>query len=72
METADGRRRHITGGDVLVNKLNWVLLHSPYQGLAHYQKHPFKEMTKQQKEFLFDYYMKRNQPEKANALYENK
>lgn len=67
-----GKIKHIyNAGDVLVFKLGWVLIDSPGQGLGHHTCNPAKEMTKAQKEFLFDYYTKRNRSKEANALYQN-
>jgi hypothetical protein len=70
-ETGNDARRIHTAGDMLVNKLNWILLENPYQGVAEIQCSETHEMTKAQKEFLFDYYMDYNEPEKANRLYED-
>mgnify|MGYP002508485444 CR=1 FL=1 len=64
-------KRIYNAGDVLVFKLGWVLIDSPGQGLGHHTCNPAKEMTKAQKEFLFDYYTKRNRSKEANALYQN-
>lgn len=66
-----GKRHHIVGGDVLIYSLGWILLDNPYQGLAKMRKDPMREMTKAQKEFLFDYYIERGRNEEANALYED-
>lgn len=67
----NGNRRHITGGDVLVLSLNWVLLDNPYHGIAHITRNQNKKMTKAQKEFLYDYYIQRDCHSQANALYED-
>lgn len=67
----DGRKHHITGGDVLVFSLGWILMDSPWQGLAKSTISPEKAMTKAQKEFLYDYFMERKRNEEANALYED-
>lgn len=67
-----GKIKHLyNAGDVLVFKLGWVLIDSPGQGLGYHTCNPAKEMTKAQKEFLFDYYTKRNRSKEANALYQN-
>lgn len=66
----NGKRHHITNGDVLVYSLGWILMDSPYQGLAKPTKDPSKDMTKAQKEFLYDYYIERGRHNEANALYE--
>lgn len=65
----NGDRRSIVNGDVLVYSLNWILLDSPWQGLARVVRNPAREMTRAQKEFLYDYYIKRNRHEEAGALY---
>lgn len=57
-------------GDYLIEQ-KWILLHNPAQGIAFPTKHPSVRMTKQQKEFLYDYYIKRNQHKKANELYQD-
>lgn len=67
----DGKRHHIVCGDVLVFSLGWILLDNPYQGQAKVTKNPNKDMTKAQKEFLYDYFIKRNRYEEANALYQD-
>lgn len=56
-------------GDVLVYKLGWVLLHNPSQARAFPTFDSTKGMTKHQKEFLFDYYLKRGRNQEAYALY---
>lgn len=55
-------------GDYLISK-GWALLDNPALGLA--QITNVKPFTKAQKEFLFDYWTKRKQPERANALYKD-
>lgn len=61
-----------TFGDYLV-KRGWVLLHNPAQGMVTSPtKHPTKDYTKAQREFLYDYYIKRNQTQLANKLYQEK
>lgn len=67
----DGCRHYITGGDVLVYSLGWILLHSPWQGLAEPTKDPDRKLTKAQKEFLFDCFTKQGRAEKADALYKD-
>lgn len=67
----DGRKHHITGGDVLVFSPGWILMDSLWQGLAKPTMSPEKATTKAQKEFLYDYFMERGRNEKANALYED-
>lgn len=62
-------RKHIVNGDVLVYKLNWVLLDNPAQGVARVTRDTSKRLTKAQKEFLYDYYTKRNRIREANAIF---
>lgn len=68
---AAGNRHHITNGDVLVFSLGWILLDSPWKGLAKPTSDPSREMTKAQKEFLYDYFTKRKRNDEANAIYGN-
>lgn len=72
-ETPQERHRAIimTPGDVLVNKLHWILLHSPQNGTARYIVSDKSAMTKAQREFLYDYYTKRNLTRQANELYKD-
>lgn len=65
----NGKKHHMCDGDVLIYKLHWILLDSPCQGLAYPTTDPAREMTKAQKEFLYDYYMERGRNKEANALY---
>lgn len=67
----DGSREYINNGDVLVYSLGWVLIDNPAQGMGRHTCRPDRPMTKAQKEFLFDYYTKRGDAHKANALYED-
>lgn len=69
--TPDGKRHHIFNGDVLVYSLGWILMDSPHQGKARPTRDDSKEMTKAQKEFLYDYYIERGRHEEANKLYED-
>lgn len=48
----------------------WVLLHNPSQGVAFTTGSLVRDMTKAQKEFLYDYYMERNRENEANAIWE--
>lgn len=57
-------------GDFLVYRKNFCLLDNPAQGIAKVTCSPGKNRTKAQKEFLFDYYTKRNHPELANLYFE--
>lgn len=65
----EGKRHHITNGDVLVFSLGWILMDSPFHGLAKPTKSPEKDMTKAQREFLYDYFIERGRTEEANTLY---
>lgn len=56
-------------GDYLT-KHHWILLHNPAQGLARPTMDPSHNPTKAQREFLYDYYMKRNHPELARQYLE--
>lgn len=67
-ERDDGTHEWIISGDVLVYKLNWVLLHNPAQGIAFPTRNHLKKYTKAQMDFLYDYYIKRGQNVQANAL----
>lgn len=51
-------------GDKLV-EMGWALLHNPGMGTAFVTSSEIKPLTKMQKDFLFDYYMKRDKPRKA-------
>lgn len=66
-----GNKHHIVCGDVLRHSLGWILLDNPYQGLAQITRDESRNMTKAQKEFLFDYFMERGREREANALYED-
>lgn len=55
-------------GDYLVSR-GWILLHSPAQGRAQMTMDPAGRITKAQKEFLYEYFTKRNMTREANALY---
>ena len=65
----NNQRQHITAGDVLIYSLHWALLDNPYRGLANLQHDPARELTKAQKEFLYDYYIERDRHDDANRLY---
>ena len=56
-------------GDWLVER-GWVLLHSPSQGIAQPTSNPVKRYTKEQQEFLYEYYTERGKEAEANAIYE--
>jgi hypothetical protein len=68
-EESFNTRKHIVNGDVLIYKLNWVLIHNPQQGKGQITKNPLTRFTKEQKEFLYDYFMKRERKQEANSLY---
>lgn len=55
-------------GDFLVYVKGFVLLHNPAQGLAQVTSNEVKPLTKKQREFLFDYYVERNQENIANQF----
>lgn len=57
-------------GDTLSTRHKAVLLHSPYQGMATVTSAGVGELTKKQKEFLFDYYVKRGKSDVASKLYQ--
>lgn len=57
--------------DFLIYSKGWILLHNPSTGIAFPTADPKHRTTKPQKEFLFDYYMKRNSPNKANMYYKD-
>lgn len=59
----------LSNGDVLVYSLHWVLLHNPAQGVATPLYDRTRPLTKAQKEFLYDYYIKRNEHERANQIW---
>ena len=48
----------------------WVLLHNPSQGVAIATGSLVRDMTKAQKEFLYDYYTERDCKDEANALWD--
>lgn len=54
-------------GDVLMNH-GWVLLHNPSHGPAFPTKKPGRRYTKRQAEFLYSYFLERNEHDKANAV----
>ncbi len=58
-------------GDYLTTK-GWILLHNPAQGIAIVTKKNECRITKAQKEFLYDYYMKRDCENEANELYQER
>ena len=56
-------------GDWLVDR-GWVLLNNPSQGVAFATGSLVRDMTKAQKEFLYDYYIERDCKDEANALWD--
>ena len=54
-------------GDVLMRH-GWVLLHNPSHGLAFPTKKPEWRYTRAQADFLYGYYIERNEHDKANAI----
>lgn len=67
---ANGNRHHYVNGDCLVYVLGWVLIDNPAQGLGRPTYDTQRGLTKAQKEFLYDYYIKRGRNTEANALYQ--
>ena len=52
-----------------VTDLGWVLLHNPSQGIAFATGSLVRDMTKAQKEFLYDYYTERDCKKEANEVW---
>lgn len=65
------RPRLLDANDIMIDKLGWILIHNPGQGLPHHQASDVRHMTKEQKEFLYDFYHCRNMISEANALYDD-
>ena len=65
--------QRIVGGDMLVYSLGWVLLNNPDnpKGMPRISKSPEKELTKAQKEFLYEHFYNRGMKEEANNLYKD-
>ena len=59
----------LEAGDWLVDR-GWVLLHNPSRGVAFTTGSLVRDMTKAQKEFLYDYYTERDCKREANELWE--
>lgn len=55
-------------GDKLINQ-GWILIHNPSNTLIKVTRNESKTITKSQQEFLYDFYIKHGDPEKANELY---
>lgn len=60
---------NICGSDFLVYAEGWILLHNPQRGIAEVEQNEGKNMTKAQRETLYDYYIFFNRIEEANDLY---
>lgn len=56
-------------GDFLTDR-GWCLLHAPHLGSAFPTYNKLRGLTRQQKDFLFNYYVERGFLDKANALFE--
>lgn len=67
----NGTKHHIVCNDVMIYSLGWVLLENPWQGPAKVTRDLKRDYTKEQKEFLFDYFTKRGRDEEASRLYED-
>lgn len=59
---------YISGGDVLIYSLGWILIHNPMRGTATAEHDPARRITVKQKEFLTEYYTKRKLPDKLNEI----
>ena len=55
-------------GDILTD-MGWILIHNPSNMLIKVTRNESKTITKSQKEFLYDFYTKHGEVEKANELY---
>lgn len=56
--------------DYLCDNHHVVLLHSPYQGIAEVTKNENHRLTKRQRQYLIEYYEKRNLHDKAASVYD--
>lgn len=61
----------LSSGDILMYQLHWVLIDSPSCGYGNHRYDPSHPLTKSQKEFLFDYYVKQGRNNEASKLYDN-
>lgn len=68
--TENGKKIYLDAEDVLTKKFGWILIHNPYQGEPFHEMSPDRNMTKTQKEFLYDFYIERNMKKQANSLFE--
>lgn len=67
----DGMISALTGGDILVYRLGWILMNSPMQGVATHTANPNKKMTKKQREWLWEHYAKCGLDDLAQQVWEN-
>ena len=56
-------------GDYLT-KRGWILFHNPSQGMAYLTRDDTCHMTRAQREFVYDYYTKRNRPDLAAQYFQ--
>lgn len=56
--------------DILVEK-GWVLLHNPSQGMPHATRSLKRNLTKSQKEFLYNFFMERRMKDEANEIMQD-
>ena len=56
--------------DALSQHTGAVLVHSPYMGIGEIQKSDRTELTQAQKDFMYDYYIKRGQNARADAIFQ--
>lgn len=59
----------VDAGEWLVEEKRWVLLHNPAQGIPIITTSAVSRMTKAQKEFVYDYYIKRDCHTEANMIW---
>ena len=55
-------------GDILAN-MGWILIHTPSNMLIKITRNESKILTKSQKDFLYDFYLKHGDIQKENELY---
>lgn len=60
--------RRIKDNMEIMEEKGWILIHSPYQGQPHHEVSAKCHMTKAQRDFLYDFYSKRNMTSEANAV----
>lgn len=71
--TVNGKseHEHIDGGDVLVYSLGWILLHNPYRTVSNpviIERDLARRITTKQKDFLTEYFTKRNLVNMLNEI----